>query len=76
MHAVACLTADVRVLHSACRCFSSLGVTAQNTWFIARKRLFRATEVSDAEQPAPHCSRTGLGQLAVAYPGLPVRCWH
>ena len=67
MHAMACLTADVRVLRSVCRLFSSLGVTAQNTWLTARKRLFRATEVSDAEQLARHCYRRALGQLAIAF---------
>ena len=57
MHAMACLTADVRVPQSACRVFFSLGAKAQNTRLTARKRLFRATGVSYAEQPARLCSR-------------------
>ena len=73
MHAMACLTADVRVLQSACKLFSNLGVTTQNTRITVRKRLFRATEASDAEPPVPHCSRTALGQLSIAYPGLPMQ---
>ena len=54
MHATACLTADVHVI--GLQAFLSLGVTAVNTQLTARKSLFRATGVSDAEHLAPQCS--------------------
>ena len=59
MHAMACFTTDVHERQSAGNLFLSLGTTAQNTMSTARKRLFWATGVSDAEQPAQHCSRKG-----------------
>ena len=78
MHAMACLTADVRVPQSACTLFFSLGGKAQNTRLSARKRLFWATGVSDAEQPAPLCSRKACSHghrspLAVLAPIQPVK---
>ena len=57
MHAMACLTADIRVPQSACKLFFNLGVKAQNTRLTARQRTFRPTRVCDAEQPAPLPSR-------------------
>ena len=57
MHAMVCLTLDVQILQSGSRCFSSLGVAAQNTLLTARKRLFRAAGAFDAERPTLHCSR-------------------